>query len=137
MWYRDQNPGPTSNTTNGLAITFTTPGYPSVQFPVTLRTVEEEATQIEVLVTLSQSAEHDVTVPWSTSGTATENVDWRVEEDNPFVIVAGETTFSMTVTLGEDLDQEGDETAIVQLGMPAGGCLGTAATFTLTIGDDD
>jgi hypothetical protein len=43
----------------------------------------------------------------------------------------------MTVTLGEDLDQEGDETAIVQLGMPAGGCLGTAATFTLTIGDDD
>ncbi len=52
-------------------------------------------------------------------------------------IPAGETSFEMTIIVAEDVDQEGDETAIVTLGNPAGGILGTAPHFTLTILDDD
>ncbi len=137
LWFRDVNPGPTSNTTNGLAVTFATTGDPAVQFPRTLRRELEETMQLVVTVTLSQPAGVDVSVPFSTGGTATYNGDWRVEEPNPFVIPAGETSFDMTLIVAEDAMQEGDETAIVTLGAPTGGVLGTAPEFTLTIEDDD
>ncbi len=137
MWFRDVNPGPTSNTTNGLAVTFATAGNPAVQFPATLLSQVEETVQLSVTVTLSQAASHDVLVPYTTSGTATYNVDWRVEEANPIVIPAGETSYEMTVIVAEDTDQEGDETGVVTLGTPTGGVLGTAPEFTLTIVDDD
>ncbi|MCP4006460.1 MAG: hypothetical protein GY725_19965 [bacterium] len=137
MWFRDTNPGSTSNTTNGLAVTFATDAAPAIQFPVTLLQTTENAQQFDVAVTLSQAASYDIAVPYTTSGTANYNVDWRVEELNPFVVPAGETSFEMTIVVAEDADLEGDETAIVTLGNPAGGVLGTAPHFTLTILDDD
>ncbi|MCP3996605.1 MAG: hypothetical protein GY722_16340 [bacterium] len=137
MWYRDANPSPTSNTTNGVAVTFMTTGEPSVQLPVTLAERTEDSITLGVLVTLSQSADHDVIVPYTVSGSAQHNVDWRVEESNPIVIPAGTTSFEMTVIVAEDALQEGDESAVVTLANPTGGALGTAADFTLTIRDDD
>ncbi|MCP3915313.1 MAG: hypothetical protein GY711_07140 [bacterium] len=128
MWFRDQL---TSNTSNAVALTFETNGDPAVQFPVTLMDVEEEATQVSVLVTLSQRAEHDVVVPFTTGGTASYGVDWRVGETNPFVVPAGELSREMRLVIAEDGDVEGDETAIVVLGVAA------AQEMTLTIVDDD
>ncbi|MCP4037412.1 MAG: hypothetical protein GY733_10780 [bacterium] len=137
MWYRDVNPGSTSNATNGLAITFATTGDPAAQFPVTLLEEEEEARQLSVAITLSQPSARDVLVPYSTGGTATYNVDWRVEETNPIVIPAGETSFEVTIMVAEDGSQEPDETGVITLQAPTGGVLGTAPEFTLTIVDDD
>ncbi len=137
MWFRDMNPGQTSNTTNGLALTFETTGEPAVQFPSTLLSVEEANTQFDVVITLSQTANEGVSIPYSTGGTATYNVDWRVEETNPIVISAGETSVDMTIVIAEDGSLEGDETGIITLGTPTGGILGTAPEFTLTIVDDD
>ncbi len=137
LWFRDSNPMPTSNTTNGLALTFATGGAPAVQFPATLLELEEDASQFAVAVTLSEAADLDLTVPYTTSGTATYSVDWRVEESNPIVIPAGDTSFEMTIIMSEDSIPEGNETAILELGSPIGGVLGTASEFILTIRDDD
>ncbi len=137
IWFRDTNPGLTSNTSNGLAVTFETTGDPAVQFPSTLHELEELTTQFNVAITLSQAADEDIVIPYTTGGTATYNVDWRVEEPNPIIIPAGETSYEMTIIVAEDTDQEGDETGVVTLGTPTGGVLGTAPEFTLTIVDDD
>ncbi len=137
MWFRDANPGQTSNTTNGLAVTFETTGEPAVQFPASLLSLVEDATQIEVDVTLSQVTFEDVVIPYSVSGSATYNIDWRIEEVNPIVMPAGETSVTMTLVIAEDSVQEPDETAIITLGTPSGGVAGTASTFKLTIVDDD
>ncbi len=137
MWFRDMNSGATSNTTNGLAITFETPSDPAVQFPSTLVEREEATLQLPVMLTLSQAAAHDVSVPYTTGGSATYGVDWRVEEPNPIVIPAGTTSLEMTIVIAGDAQQEDDETAIVTLVSPTGGVLGTASEFTLTIRDDD
>ncbi len=137
MWFRDTNPNPTSNTTNGLAITFATSGVPAVQFPSTLIEVEEEALQFSVTITLSQETDQNVSVPYSTSGSATHGVDWRIEESNPFIIPAGTASFEMTIVVAEDATHESNETGVVTLMMPTGGVLGTAPQFTLTIVDDD
>ncbi len=137
MWFRDTNPGLTSNTSNGLALTFETTGDPSVQFPATLLSVEEETTQFSVSITLSQATDRDVTIPYTTRGTATHGVEWRVEEPNPIVIPAGATSVHMTIVMAEDAVQEGDETGVIELGAPTGGVLGSAPLFTLTIVDDD
>ncbi len=137
LWFRDNNPGQTSNTTHGLAVTFETNGDPAVQFPESLASLEEQTTAFEVTVTLSQASDTDISIPFSWSGTADYNTDWRVEEPNPFVIAASETSFEMTIVVAEDALLEGDETAIVTLGAATGGVLGTSPEFTLTIVDDD
>ncbi|MCP3915023.1 MAG: hypothetical protein GY711_05670 [bacterium] len=136
-WFRDMNPGVTSNTTNGLAITFETNADPTTQFPATLLQVDEDALQLSVIVTLSQETDQDVIVPYTTSGTAEYNTDWRVEESSPIVVPAGESSFEMTIIVAGDAIQESDETGIIALGPPTGGVLGTASEFTLTIRDDD
>ncbi|MCP3914656.1 MAG: PQQ-binding-like beta-propeller repeat protein [bacterium] len=137
LWFRDVNPQPTSNTTNGLAVTFATDDDPSVQFPVSLGSTEENNSQITCRVTLSQPTDQDVVVPYTIDGTATYDVDWRVEEPSPIVIPGGRLFFDITITVNEDVVQEGDETAIVTLVNPTGGVLGSATSFTLTIRDDD
>ncbi|MCP3917467.1 MAG: hypothetical protein GY711_18130 [bacterium] len=137
LWFRDVNPGQTSNTTDGLAITFETGGAPTVQFPATLTELEEQATTFEVEITLSQPTETDVSVPYTVGGTATADVDWRVEEPNPLSIPAGTMSVGMTIVVVEDSEQEGDENAVVLLQAPTGAVLGTAPQFTLTIVDDD
>ncbi|MCP3920695.1 MAG: hypothetical protein GY711_34650 [bacterium] len=129
--------GSTSNTTNALAVTFETPGDPAVQFAVTQRSVFEDTTLLEVSITLSQRVDHDVSVSYSLGGTATVNVDWRVEEPNPFVIPARARRADMTLLVAEDSTQEGNETGIVTLTGATGAVLGTASTMTLTILDDD
>ncbi len=137
MWFRDSNPGPTSNTSNGLAITFETTGDPAVQFPATLLSIEEETTQFSIPITLSQATDQDVVIPYTARGTATHGVEWRVEEPNPIVIPAGAASVQMTIVMAEDAVQEGDETGVIELGTPTDGVLGSAPIFTLTIVDDD
>ncbi len=137
MWFRDTNPGQTSNTTNGLAVAFETSGTPAVQFPSTLLELEEDTTQFELAISLSQPSLVDVVVPYTIRGSATNNVDWRSEEPNPIIVPAGETVIQMTIVVAEDDSIEGTETGVITLGAPSGGVLGTAPEFTLTIVDDD
>ncbi|MCP3914095.1 MAG: hypothetical protein GY711_00890 [bacterium] len=137
MWFRDVNPGSTSNMSNGLAVTLVTPGDPAVQFPVTLRREIENAVQVPVEVTLSQPAEGNVIVPYTLGGTAAVGVDWDIDPPSPAVIPAGETSVTLTATIIEDSDVEGEEIATVTLGSPLGGVPGTTLEFQITILDDD
>ncbi len=137
IWFRDTNPGPTSNTTNGLALTFATSADPSVQFPVTLGVTPEDASRVGVTITLSQETSHDVLIPYTTSGTSIYGVDWRLNTPSPIVIPAGSPAIEVSFIIAEDQETENDETAILTLGPPTGGVIGTATQFTLTIEDDD
>jgi hypothetical protein len=137
MWFRDSNPGSTSNTTNALALTFAASGDPRAQFPVSVLRRTEATTQFQVQVTLSHASSQVVQIPFTIGGTATDQVDWRVETSSPLIIAPGDTTAQLTITLADDLLQEADETATVTLQTPTNASLGTQPCFTLTIVDDD
>ncbi|MCP4004685.1 MAG: hypothetical protein GY725_10855 [bacterium] len=137
LWFRDMNPAPTSNTSNGLALTLVTPGDPAVQFPVTLARLDEEAAQVPILITLSQQVEHDVLVPYTVSGSATLGVDWMIDVPSPVVVPAGAISTTIHLSVLEDSEQEGDESATLTLGAPLGAVAGTTVSFELTIVDDD
>ena len=79
----------------------------------------------------------DVQVPFTVGGTATDQVDWRVESSSPLTIPAGALSVPLTITMADDTLQEGDETALVILGSPVNATLGTQPTLTLTIVDND
>jgi hypothetical protein len=136
-WFRDANPGATSNTTNALALTFAASGDPRVQFPVSVLRRDEATTQFQVTVTLSHPATQTVQIPFTVGGTATDQVDWRVETTSPLVVARGDVSVPVTITLADDALQEGDETAIVTLLNPSGAVLGTQPSLTLTIVDND
>ncbi|MCP3914770.1 MAG: hypothetical protein GY711_04320 [bacterium] len=135
FWFHDI--GNSSNTSDAVALTFETLGAPSAQFPVTLASLEEDTVQRTFDVTLSQPAAGAVMIPWSTSGSATPMVDYRIESTNPLVVPAGATEVTLLVTFNEDADIEPDETVIVDLLAPTGAVLGTATRLVLTITDDD
>ncbi|MCP3915142.1 MAG: hypothetical protein GY711_06275 [bacterium] len=133
-WTRD---GASSNLSNGLSIPFSTDNEAAVQFPVTRSSQAEDPATLEVEITLSEPSHTELRVPYATSGTATYGVDWWVDEPNPIVVGPGDVSFSITINVAEDVELQGDETAVVTLGTPSGGVLGTAPVFTLDIVGDD
>ncbi|MCP3916442.1 MAG: hypothetical protein GY711_12870 [bacterium] len=134
LWFRD---GSTSNTSTGLAVTFATDGDPAVQFPVVRGETAEAASQLEVVVTLSQPALGPVLVPFTEGGSATAQVDYRVESTNPLVIPAGQSSAALLVTIAHDTEGEADETVVLTLDPPVHAVLGTQLEHTLTILDND
>ncbi|MCP3918416.1 MAG: hypothetical protein GY711_22965 [bacterium] len=136
-WYRDVNPIPTSNTSHAVTVTFSADARPRVSFGVPTRNVLEQATQITVPVQLSRAHHADVSVSWSVAGTATDQVDWRVESSNPLVLAAGVTEVDLVVTIAPDAEVEGNETGIVRLLRAANGRPGVFRELVVTIVDDD
>ncbi|MCP3918779.1 MAG: hypothetical protein GY711_24800 [bacterium] len=137
FWVRDTNPNATSNTTEGVCVTWATFGDPSVQFPVTLMDSGEQASALEVLVLLSQPSSVEVRVPFVVTGTATANIDYRIETASPLVIPPDAQFGVLRVIVAADTEVEGDEHVTIRLEAPVGAVLGSAAEFTLTILDDD
>jgi hypothetical protein len=84
-----------------------------VQFPLAASSVVEQATTIEVEITLSEPTHSDMSVPYTTGGTATYDTDWRIEEPNPILIPAGDVSITMTLVLANDPTQE-----VPQLNLP-------------------
>ncbi|MCP3918581.1 MAG: hypothetical protein GY711_23790 [bacterium] len=132
-WFRDVNPGLTSNTTDGVQVTFSGEIGPVIEFDQTAQAIDEVTAQFEVPILVSDPSAFDIVIPWSLGGTATDQIDWRVEETNPFIISPGAETASMTVTIFGDGVCELDETAIITLGAPTGATLGADSEHTITI----
>ncbi len=137
LWFRDLNPSLTSNTSQAIEVFFTGSAGPELALVAPERRATEEAIQFDVHLRLSRPSTSDILVPYTEGGTATDGVDWRVESTNPLVIRAGELCASLVITVAEDQEVEGDETAVVTLTSPAEAVLGEVAEFTLTIVDDD
>jgi hypothetical protein len=109
---------------------------PSVSWTALLQPVGEGAGTATVTAELSATADLDVTVPFTLSGTATNGVDYTVTT-SPITITAGSLSGVVTVTLVEDLSYENDETVIVTMGEPTNATQGAIVVHTATITDND
>lgn len=109
---------------------------PSVSFAVASATVVEDDPTAPLAVELSSVSGFDVTVPISASGDATEGVDFTFAPST-LTILAGNSTGIVDVTLLDDTDVEGEETAIFTLGAPVGATPGALTSTALLIIDDD
>lgn len=118
--------------------TITIQDPPKVNFSEISCTKNENAGSTGVMLELSKASSQDITVPYSFSGSAS----WGATADyttgpNPIVIPAGSLTQMINVTIHDDLIDEYDEVATLELGTPTNALLGGQTTHSLTILDDD
>lgn len=93
---------------------------------------------VGIMLELSKGSSQDVTVPISSSGTAT----WGDYQDytyspNSVVIPSGSLSAMVTVKINDDQIDEHDEYVYLDLGTPTNGLLGDQTRHTLTIVDND
>ncbi len=112
---------------------------PVVSFTAAAQSVAEGAGTATVTVTLDHSWPADITVPVTFAGTATQgaDADYTADITGSLTIPAGTTSASITLTINDDSDAEGDETVVLTLGTPDYGTLGETTQHTVTITDND
>ncbi len=116
--------------------TVTTTDGPTINFVSVASSILNESGTSNINVTLSEAAEEDVTIPYTLSGTATEDSDFTITA-TPLSITAGSTSATITVTVvGDDLTED-DETLVITLGTPTGASLGTRKIHTVTISEEE
>ncbi len=133
----DSPDGPASAEVTG------TPGLPTLTIADATAT---EGNAVEFTVTLSPAADMAVSVEYATSdGTATsdatheDGADYTAApDDEALVILAGETSATISIETGDDTVDEDDETFTVTLSSPTSNAvLGTVVAATGTIEDND
>jgi len=112
-------------------------GTPELSFSAATSSVGEGAGSVDFTVSMSVASASDVTVDFATAdGTATTGADYTATSGT-LTIPAGQTSGAITVPITDDAVAEGDEEFAVTLSNPTGATLGTPATATVTITDDD
>ena len=101
---------------------------------ITSAQVPETIGELAIQLRLSSVTDEVVSVPFTVSGTATENVDYQFSSKS-FIIPAGSTSGTVTVHLLNDHIQEPDETIVLALGTPMNAILEGGTTTTITIRD--
>ncbi|USQ76697.1 cell wall-binding repeat-containing protein [Ornithinimicrobium cryptoxanthini] len=121
-------------------VTFTwtaAPPPPAVAFSSATYAVSEAGPTATITATLSATGSAAVTVDYATTdGTATAGSDYTAATGT-LTFAAGDTSASFTVPITDDTDDEPDETVLLSLTNPVGATLGTPASATLTITDND
>jgi hypothetical protein len=98
-----------------------------------------EGETVTVTVLLSNGYDQAISVPFTVTGiTAGEN-DVTLTTASPLTVPAGATSATITLLVVDDLfEEEPDlETLAVALGTPSSGSIGTPASVTVTISDND
>lgn len=114
-----------------------TSAAPTVRFAAAAPQVDEGAATAVITVELSKAAANPVSVQYASSnGTASAGSDYTAISQT-VTIPAGQTSYLVTVTVADDSWYEGAETAVFTLTNPTGATLGTPASLTLTINDDE
>jgi len=116
--------------------TFTT--EPAVlQFDTATSSVDEDAGAASITVTLTPASSETVEVHYATSdGTAQAGVDYTAISD-ALTFAPGDISKTFTVPIIDDEGVELDETVILTLSGPSNAALGTPASATLTIVDNE
>ena len=109
---------------------------PTVTFTSASQSHVEDGTGMTITAQLSQTLTHDVTVPFTTSGTATNSTDYTITT-SPVTITAGSLSTTITINVVDDHVYESDETVVVTMGTPTNAAKGTTTTHTATIVNDD
>ena len=100
------------------------------------QSVGEDAGFVTFNVTLSSPATQNVLLPVTISGTATRGVDFTLPANN-VTFAAGTIDASFSINIFEDTIAEASETIIATLGNATNIQLGTSATHTVSITDND
>lgn len=127
------------NTTHTASVADEDP-LPSVQIDTASSTssASEAAGTASIVVSLTPQSGRTATVAYTLTGTATNGADYTVSPASPLTFATGETSKTVTVTLINDANNEtNSESLNLNLGSPGNATLGTPATHTLTITDDD
>lgn len=109
---------------------------PVVNFAATTQSVNEGVGIVQVTVNLSFAVGQNVTIPFTTSGTAGNPADYTIAA-SPLVIPAGQTSGTFNITVVDDSVIDAAETIVVTLGTPTNATLGASSVDTLTIVDND
>ncbi len=128
------NPG--AQSTHTITILDDGDAAPTVAFSIASQTVAEGTTAASVEVRLSVASGLPVTVPITTSGTATVGVDWSIAASQ-VTVPAGLTSAILPLTIIDDLLDEPNETIVLTLGVPTNATLGAITTQTVTLLDND
>lgn len=113
---------------------------PSVKFSAATASQTEATTNVTVDVVLSAASGRTVTVPYTinASTTASNPADYTsISPAGQVTIAAGQTKGTITIALADDFLDEPDETITLDLDSPMNASLGTPASYTLTIVDND
>jgi uncharacterized delta-60 repeat protein len=125
-----------TNESSALAA-YSTGEQRQVAFAPTSATLAERAGAALLTVRLSQTTAQTVTVQYAaTGGTATIGADYTLPAGT-LTFAPGQTAQRISVPLTIDAVIEGDETVTISLSDPHNAVLGSAASLTLTIADDD
>lgn len=103
-------------------------------------TAAETAGTASIVVSLTPQSGRAVSVQYSigSGSTASNGSDYTLSPASPLTFAAGETRKTVTVTVINDANNESNaETVIFNLASPTSATLGTPASHTLTIQDDD
>jgi YD repeat-containing protein len=110
---------------------------PRVALSAATTTVSEASATATLTVTLSATSPQTVTVAYATSdGTARSGSD-DTALNGTLVVAPGQTRRTLSVPIGNDPTDEPHETFAVALANPSTALLGTPASTTSTITDDD
>jgi hypothetical protein len=109
---------------------------PSAQFSTAAASVSEAAGTAPITVTLSAASGLTVTVPYTTAHGSAGPADYTPAAGT-VTFAPGTTTRTISVTVANDTLDEANETFTVALGTPTNATLGTPATTTVTIVDND
>lgn len=98
--------------------------------------IEDSGNSLVYTVTLDQPAFSAISINFNVGGTASSGSDYAAVT-SPLVIAAGATTGTITVTPIADSTMEANETVVLTLAAGTGYALGSPASATGTIIDDD
>jgi Flp pilus assembly protein TadG len=109
---------------------------PEVYFTSTNTTREEDSGTVIVSVGMSSPSVHTVSVPLVLSGSASQGSDYSISTTT-LEIPPGSITENFQITLIDDVIYDPGEKVTVNLGSPTNASLGSPATFTLSIDDNE
>lgn len=117
------------------------PSAPTVSFLHAAKTDYEDVSSVTIPVVLSSANTTTTTVTYTVTGTATGGgSDYSSLASGTLTFPGGTTSQNITATIVDDTNIESDETIIVTLTAisgPSGATVGSTATFTYTIKDND
>jgi hypothetical protein len=118
---------------------------PSIQFTAAEASGDESAGTHQLTVSLSNPSYLDTEVTVETNGASTaqagdlsvDGIDWNLP-NSMRMIPAGQTSLPVTITIKDDTESEGNETAILTIpSAPQEVTLGATLSYTYTIIDND
>ncbi|MGQ0621416.1 MAG: Calx-beta domain-containing protein [Panacagrimonas sp.] len=109
---------------------------PTLRFSAAVQTVGEGTASARISLLLSAASGFDVSVPFTLTGTAAA-ADFEDLPASPVLIPAGSSSVQIELAVVNDTLDEPDENLRLSIGTPTHAGLGSPATHTLTLLDND